>query len=75
MRSSDVIYYGLSKAAFSKEQEDAELWLPTSKQVLVDDLEARSTSVPACSSWGSPGSGRRVCYEPCDIGCLRPDFA
>ncbi|XYH99804.1 ExeA family protein [Sorangium sp. So ce1128] len=58
MRSSDVIYYGLSKAAFSKEQEDAELWLPTSKQMLVDDLEAALHERASVLLVGEPGVGK-----------------
>jgi general secretion pathway protein A len=49
MRSSELAHFSLSSAPFSKEIDDADLWLPSSKQGLVDDLtetiEARGSAL------------------------------
>jgi len=49
MRSSDLAHFALTAAPFSKEIDDADLWLPSSKQDLVDELtdtiEARGSAL------------------------------
>jgi type II secretory pathway predicted ATPase ExeA len=49
MRSSDLAHFALTVAPFSKEIDDADLWLPSSKQDLVDELtdtiEARGSAL------------------------------
>lgn len=58
MRSSDLAWFGLRSAPFSKEIGDDDLWMPTSKVELVDDLadaiEARGTVLLT----GEPGVGK-----------------
>jgi type II secretory pathway predicted ATPase ExeA len=58
MRSSDLTHFGLRTAPFSKEIEDDDLWLPSSKVEIVDDLvdalEARASVVLT----GEPGVGK-----------------
>jgi general secretion pathway protein A len=58
MRSSELVFFGFRNAPFSKECEDAELWLPTSKQVLVDDLEAALAERASVLLVGEPGVGK-----------------
>ena len=40
MSASDLAAFGLSHAPFSKEIADRDLWLPASKERIVDDLVA-----------------------------------
>lgn len=58
MRSSELAWFGLSIPPFSKEIGDDDLWLPSSKTLLVDDLvealEARASVVLT----GEPGVGK-----------------
>jgi type II secretory pathway predicted ATPase ExeA len=58
MRSSDLAWFGLRSAPFSKEISDDDLWMPTSKAELIDDLaeavEARGTILLT----GEPGVGK-----------------
>lgn len=58
MRSSELASFGLRTAPFSKELEDAELWLPSSKQQLVDDLEAALAERSSVLLVGEPGVGK-----------------
>lgn len=58
MRSSDLSVFGLREAPFSKELDDAELWLPSSKLALVDDLEAALTDHASVLLVGEPGVGK-----------------
>ena len=48
-------YFGFKDAPFSKEVADSELWLPSSKSVLVDELcealsDRASVSLVGCSA-------------------------
>jgi general secretion pathway protein A len=58
MRSSDLAWFGLRSAPFTKEIDDNDLWMPTSKAELIDDLaeavEARATILLT----GEPGVGK-----------------
>jgi len=58
MRTTDLSWFGLRVPPFSKEIDDDDLWLPTSKVDLVDDLaeaiEARATILLT----GEPGVGK-----------------
>jgi type II secretory pathway predicted ATPase ExeA len=58
MRSSDLAWFGLRSAPFTKEIGDDDLWMPTSKVELIDDLadaiEARGTVLLT----GEPGVGK-----------------
>lgn len=58
MRSSDLSCFGLRATPFSKELDDAELWLPSSKQVLVDDLQAALDERASVLLVGEPGVGK-----------------
>jgi len=58
MRSSELSFFGLRTAPFSKEVDDADLWLPTSKQTLVDDLEAALLDRASVLLVGEPGVGK-----------------
>ncbi len=70
MRSSDLAWFGLSTPPFSKEVGDDDLWLPSSKTQLVDDLvealEARASVVLT----GEPGVGKT-----CVLRALRKRLA
>ncbi len=58
MRASDLAWFGFTAAPFSKEITDEDLWLPSSKVELVDELvdalEARASVVLT----GEPGVGK-----------------
>ena len=58
MKSSYLTHFGLAAPPFTKELEDTELWLPPSKQQIVDQLvealEAREQVVLI----GEPGAGK-----------------
>ena len=58
MRSSDLGWFGLQTPPFSKEIGDDDLWLPTSKAEVIDELadaiEARATVLLT----GEPGVGK-----------------
>jgi general secretion pathway protein A len=58
MRSSDLSFFGLRSHPFSKELGDSELWLPSSKQALVEDLEAALTERASVLLLGEPGVGK-----------------
>jgi type II secretory pathway predicted ATPase ExeA len=50
--------FGLSAEPFTKEIDDADLWLPPSKQVLVDDLVDAADARRSVSLVGEPGVGK-----------------
>ncbi len=58
MRDGYLSHFGLREPPFSKEVPDMELWLPSSKQGIVDELcdvvESRSSAVLV----GDPGVGK-----------------
>lgn len=58
MRSSDLTWFGLSSAPFTKEIADDDLWLPTSKVELVDDLADAIQSRATVLLTGEPGVGK-----------------
>jgi len=51
-------YFGFKEAPFSKEVADAELWLPSSKSVLVDELCEALSDRASVSLVGEPGVGK-----------------
>jgi general secretion pathway protein A len=53
-----LAHFGFSAEPFSKEIEDAELWLPPSKQDLVDDLVEAVESRASVILCGEPGVGK-----------------
>ena len=58
MRDAYLTHFGLREPPFSKELPDADLWLPSSKQAVVDELcdvvETRSSAILV----GDPGVGK-----------------
>ena len=58
MRSSDLAVFGLREQPFSKEIDDAELWLPSSKQEVVTDVEAALAERASVLLVGEPGVGK-----------------
>lgn len=58
MRSSDFSWFGLRSAPFSKEIADDDLWLPTSKVELVDDLAEAIEGHATILLTGEPGVGK-----------------
>lgn len=58
MRTSDLEWFGLKSAPFSKEIDDADLWLPSSKAELVDDLEEAIDARASVVLTGEPGVGK-----------------
>ncbi|HEX8363312.1 MAG TPA: AAA family ATPase [Longimicrobium sp.] len=58
MTPAYVSAFGLSQAPFSKEIADADLWLPPSKQHLVDELEEALRERASVLLTGDPGFGK-----------------
>lgn len=58
MKSSDLAWFGLRAAPFSKEIDDDDLWLPTSKVELVDDLADAIHARASVLLTGEPGVGK-----------------
>jgi type II secretory pathway predicted ATPase ExeA len=58
MTPAYVSTFGLSQAPFSKEIADADLWLPPSKQHLVDELEEALRERASVLLTGDPGFGK-----------------
>ena len=56
-RSSELQSFGLRTAPFSKEIDDAELWLPESKAALVSEIEDALTERHSVLLLGEPGGG------------------
>jgi type II secretory pathway predicted ATPase ExeA len=57
-RSSELQSFGLRTAPFSKEIDDAELWLPESKAALVSEIEDALTERHSVLLLGEPGVGK-----------------
>jgi type II secretory pathway predicted ATPase ExeA len=58
MKSSDLSCFGLRSSPFSKEVDDAALWLPESKAALVDDIEEALAERQSVMLLGEPGVGK-----------------
>lgn len=58
MRSSELSFFGLRKNPFSKEVDDNELWLPSSKKAIVDDIEGALVERESVLLLGEPGVGK-----------------
>jgi type II secretory pathway predicted ATPase ExeA len=58
MRASDLGWFGLQSAPFTKEIGDDDLWLPTSKVELVDDLAEAIEAHATVLLTGEPGVGK-----------------
>lgn len=58
MSSSDLTAFGLTHHPFSKEIADADLWLPASKERIVDDLVAAANARAHVVLTGEPGVGK-----------------
>ena len=62
MRDGYLSHFGLREPPFSKEILDADLWLPSSKQAVVDELcdvvETRASGILV----GDPGVGKTSCW-------------
>src|SRR5687767_12428830 len=58
MRSSDLAWFGLRIAPFGKEIADDDLWLPSSKVQLVDDIVDALESRNSVVLTGEPGVGK-----------------
>ena len=58
MRSSDLAWFGLHAPPFSKEIAAEDLWLPTSKVELVDDLADAMEAHATVLLTGEPGVGK-----------------
>jgi general secretion pathway protein A len=56
--SSDLSAFGLRSSPFSKEIDDADLWLPESKAALVADIEESLTERQSVLLLGEPGVGK-----------------
>ena len=56
--SSDLSAFGLRSPPFSKEIDDADLWLPESKTALVADIEASLAERQSVLLLGEPGVGK-----------------
>lgn len=56
--SSDLASFGLRSSPFSKEIEDADLWLPESKASLVNDIEEALEERQSVLLVGEPGVGK-----------------
>ena len=58
MTASHLTHFGLHEAPFSKEIPDTDLWLPSSKQALVDDLVEAISDRASVLLTGEPGVGK-----------------
>lgn len=58
MRSSELSHFGLRHAPFTKEIDDESLWLPTSKQTLVDNVVSAIEERASVLLLGEPGVGK-----------------
>lgn len=58
MSSSDLLSFGLRSSPFTKEIEDAELWLPESKAALVAQIEDALIERQSVMLLGEPGVGK-----------------
>jgi type II secretory pathway predicted ATPase ExeA len=58
MKTSDLGWFGLRIAPFSKEIGDDDLWLPASKVELVDELAAALEAHATVLLTGEPGVGK-----------------
>ncbi len=58
MSDSPIRFFGLSESPFSKEIPDSELWLPPSKQELVDELCEAVHDRSQVLLVGEPGAGK-----------------
>jgi general secretion pathway protein A len=58
MRAADLSWFGLRVAPFSKEIEDDDLWLPSSKVTLVDDMADALQAHATVTLTGEPGVGK-----------------
>lgn len=58
MRESCLANFGLREAPFSREIGDGDLWLPTSKQLLVDELVEAVEEHASVLLTGEPGVGK-----------------
>ena len=70
MRASDLTWFGLRTAPFSKEVADDDLWLPSSKVQLVDDLVEALEARASVLLTGEPGVGKT-----CVLRALRKRLA
>ena len=58
MTPAYLSHFDLKEAPFSKEIEDADLWLPTSKKALVEELCEALTQRASVALVGEPGVGK-----------------
>jgi len=58
MRSSELTHFALNTAPFSKEIPDDDLWLPSSKQDLIDELTTTIEGRGSALLVGDPGVGK-----------------
>ena len=58
LTTSYLAHFGLSQAPFGKDIPDADLWLPPSKQDLVDQLQDAVTARESLLLYGEPGVGK-----------------
>lgn len=58
MRATDLAWFGLTSAPFTKEISDDDLWLPSSKTELVDELAEAVCSRASILLTGEPGVGK-----------------
>jgi general secretion pathway protein A len=56
--SSDLSIFGFRSSPFTKEIDDADLWLPESKAALVADIEASLAERQSVLLLGEPGVGK-----------------
>lgn len=58
MTPTTLAYFGLKEAPFSKEIADADLWLPSSKAAVVDELSEALQARGSALLTGEPGVGK-----------------
>ena len=58
MTTPDLTHFGLSSAPFTKEIDDADLWLPASKTAIVDQLVEALSARQSVLLTGEPGVGK-----------------
>jgi len=71
MRDLYLTHFGLREPPFSKEIPDGELWLPSSKQAVVDELVDAVEERTSVVLVGDPGWARPASCAPSANACPR----
>lgn len=74
MKPLYLTHFALTEPPFSKEIPDSDLWLPPSKQSLVDDLATTLATRASVLLVGDPGVGKTCVLRALRLRLPEPDF-